>query len=87
MLPICQVAGKQTIQENEELDGFTFLVVSVQEQTTTEILIHLWEYSLINLWEDKIYFISAGLNKESLDDILSSLKMTFKNKHDTVLGF
>lgn len=27
--------------------------------------------------EDKIYFISAGLNKELLDDILSSLKMHF----------
>lgn len=29
LLPTCLVAGKKTIQENEELDSFMFLVISV----------------------------------------------------------
>lgn len=38
LLHICLVARKESIQENEELDNSKFLVLSVLEQTTTDIL-------------------------------------------------
>lgn len=50
--------GKETIQENEDQDGFMFIVISVSKQTTVDVLVHLWELCQIM---GKTRFNSLGM--------------------------